>query len=65
MDEESFRGMQEGLRELEADHPDLNGIYTITDAETCQRVFYKGHDFAEGWLTQLPRTMASTARSVQ
>jgi glycine/D-amino acid oxidase-like deaminating enzyme len=65
MDEESFRGMQKGLRELEADHPDLNGIYSIIDAETCQRVFDKGHDVAEGWLTQLLRTMASTARSVQ
>ncbi|KAL3496426.1 FAD dependent oxidoreductase [Aspergillus germanicus] len=37
MDEESFRGMQYGVRELEADHPYLRGIYTVIDAETCQK----------------------------
>jgi glycine/D-amino acid oxidase-like deaminating enzyme len=38
MDEESFCHVQDGVRELEADHPDLRGIYTVIDAETCQKV---------------------------
>ncbi|KAJ0415414.1 FAD dependent oxidoreductase [Aspergillus carlsbadensis] len=37
MDEELFQGVQEGVRELEADHPDLRRIYTVIDAETCQK----------------------------
>ncbi|KAL3447780.1 FAD dependent oxidoreductase [Aspergillus insuetus] len=37
MNEESFRGVQDGVRELEADHPDLRGIYTVIHADTCQK----------------------------
>ncbi|KAL4984986.1 FAD dependent oxidoreductase [Aspergillus falconensis] len=37
MDEESFRGVQDGVRALEANHPDLRGLYTFIDSETCQK----------------------------
>jgi hypothetical protein len=48
IDEESFRGVQEGVRKLEADHPDLKGLDTIIDAETCQKVYSAADGYAYG-----------------
>lgn len=37
-DEHSFDHVKRGIAELEADHPDLKGIYEILTPETCERV---------------------------
>ncbi|GKZ28956.1 hypothetical protein AbraIFM66950_001914 [Aspergillus brasiliensis] len=36
-DKESFHKVCQGIEALERDHPDLKGVYTVLDAEACEK----------------------------
>ena len=38
LDDASFAAMRDSISQMEADHPDLRGIYNVLDAETVRKV---------------------------